>query len=149
MREGIWFIVTLVTHSSGWAARGWAELFTTSASIRWIRPDYMYPDESSQGLVYCLRSQNMFGWYMKCLDCVLTCNYLMNYFTLAYPICCLVVLCVALLSCDDHQFNWWEQMGEVLAVNMGTVTPLLSHLGWIFYFELSFRATAYVFGGPL
>jgi len=41
---------------------------------------------------------------MKCLDCVLTYNYLMNCFTLAYPVCCLVVLYVALLFRDDHQF---------------------------------------------
>jgi len=36
---------------------------------------------------------------------------------LAYPVYCMVVLYVALLSCDDHQCNWWEQMGEVLVVS--------------------------------
>jgi len=40
-------------------------------------------------------------------------------------------------------------MGEVLAVNKGMVTPLLSHLGWIFIFELSFGAMAHAFGCPL
>jgi len=44
---------------------------------------------------------------------------------------------VAVLSCDDHQLGWWEQMGEVLVVNKGMATPLLSHLGWISRFFLS------------
>jgi len=37
---------------------------------------------------------------------------------LAYPFCCMVVLYVAVLSCDDHQLGWWEQLGEVLMVNV-------------------------------
>jgi len=53
---------------------------------------------------------------------------------LAYPFCCMVVLYVAVLPCDDHQLGWWEQMGEVLVVNKGMAIPLLSHLGWILYF---------------
>ena len=113
-------------------ARGWAEVFTTSASIRWIRPDYMYPDESSQSLVYCLRSQNMFGWYIKCLDCVMACCYLMNYFTLAYLVCLSGCLVCGSSLLRWSSIYWWEQMREVLAVNRRTVTPLLSHLGWIF-----------------
>ena len=36
---------------------------------------------------------------------------------LAYPVYCMVILYVVLLSCDDHQFNWWEQMGEVPEVS--------------------------------
>jgi len=35
------------------------------------------------------------------------------------------------------------------AVNKGTVTPLLSHFGWIFFSELSFGAMAHGFGCPL
>jgi len=51
----------------------------------------------------------------------------------------MVVLYVALLSCDDHQFNWWEQMGEVLTVNKEMAIPLLSHLDWtLFFFFLGF-----------
>jgi len=68
--------------------------------------------------------------------------------TLAYPVYCMVVLYVALLSCDDHQFNWWEQMGEVPAVSKEMEISLLSHLGWTLCFFSSwvfFRATAHVF----
>jgi len=43
---------------------------------------------------------------------------------LAYPIYCMVVLYVVLLFCDDHQFGWWEQMGEVPAVSKEMATPL-------------------------
>jgi len=56
---------------------------------------------------------------------------------LAYPFCCMVVMYVVVLSCDDHQLGWWEQMGEVLVFNKGMATPLLSHLGWISHFFLS------------
>jgi len=35
-------------------------------------------------------------------------------------------------------------MREVLAINMGTVTSLLSRLGWIPLSEFSFRAMAHV-----
>jgi len=39
-----------------------------------------------------------------------------------------VLLYVVVLSCDDHQFDWWEQMGEILVANKGMVILLLSHL---------------------
>jgi len=45
------------------------------------------------------------------------------------PVCCMVVLYVALLSCDDHQFNWGEQMDEVPAVSKEMAILLLCHLG--------------------
>jgi len=64
---------------------------------------------------------------------------------LAYPVYCMVVLYVILLSGDDHQFNWWEQMGEV---SKEMEIPLLSHLGWTLCFCVSwvfFRATAHIF----
>jgi len=35
---------------------------------------------------------------------------------LAYPFYCMDVLFMATLSRDDHQCDWWEQMGEVLVV---------------------------------
>jgi len=66
---------------------------------------------------------------------------------LAYPVCSMVVLYVALLSCDDHQFNWWEQMGEVPTVSKEMAIPLLSYLGWtlcLFSSWVSFRAMAHV-----
>jgi len=66
---------------------------------------------------------------------------------LAYPVCCMVVLYVAILSCDDHQFNWWEQMSEVPAVSKEMAISLLSHLGWTLCFFSSwvfFRATTHV-----
>jgi len=44
---------------------------------------------------------------------------------LTYPFCCMVVLYVATLSCDDHQCDWWEQMGEVLVVRKEMAIPLL------------------------
>ena len=128
----------------GWAARGWAEVSTTSASIRWIRPSYTYPDESSRVVVYrwevitflvvvwTLNDGNIFDCMMRIL------------LALAYPVCCMVVLYVVVLSCDDHQFDWWEQMGEVLVVSKDMVIPLLSHLGWIYLLHDFFRAMAHV-----
>ena len=50
--------------SLGVSSSGWAEVSTTSASIRWIRPGYIYSDESSRVLVYCLESHNMLSWYV-------------------------------------------------------------------------------------
>jgi len=54
------------------------------------------------------------------IDCMM--NMLL---ALAYPFCCMVVLYVAVLPCDDHQFNWWEHMGEVPAINKEMAIPLL------------------------
>jgi len=56
---------------------------------------------------------------------------------LAYPFCCMVVMYVTVLSCDDHRLGWWEQMGEVLVVNKGMVIQPLSRLDWILYFSSS------------
>jgi len=53
---------------------------------------------------------------------------------------CLVCGCS---PCDDHQFNWWDQTGEVLMVNKGMVISPLSHLGWS-SLHIFFRAKAYV-----
>jgi len=72
--------------------------------------------------VWILNGENIFDCMMRVL------------LALTYPVCCMVVLYVTILSCDDHQFNWWEQMGEVPAVNKGMTIPQLSHLGWTLYF---------------
>jgi len=47
------------------AARGWAEVSTTSASIRWIWPSYTYLDELSQVVVYWMKSHYMLGCGMS------------------------------------------------------------------------------------
>jgi len=104
----------------------------------------MYPNESGQSLVCCLGNQNMFGWYIKCLDYGIACDYLMNCFILAYPICLSGCLVSGSSLLWWSSIYWWEQMWEVLAVNRGTVTPLLNHLGWILFFGFSFRATTHV-----
>jgi len=44
-------------------------------------------------VVWILDGESIFDCMMKML------------LALAYPVCCMVVLYVALLSCDDHQFN--------------------------------------------
>jgi len=72
-------------------------------------------------------------------DCMMN-----NLLALAYPAYCIVVLYVAVLSCDDHQLDWWEQMGEVLVVNKEMVIPLLSHLGWSYFIRVFFRTMAHV-----
>jgi len=50
---------------------------------------------------------------------------------LAYPVYCMVVLYVVLLSCDDHQFNLWEQMGEVPEVSKEVEILLHSPCGLV------------------
>ena len=126
-----------------WATQGRAGLSTTSASIRWIRLSYTYPDVSSRVVVYWMKSHDMLGcdmdmgwWYCIWL-------YDENVLALAYPVYCMIVLYVVLLSCDGHQFDWWEQIGEVLVANKGMVIPLLSHLGWSFL-HVFFRVMALV-----
>jgi len=56
-------------------------------------------------VVWTLDGEAIFNCMMKML------------LALAYHAYCMVVLYVALLSCDDHQCNWWEQMGKVLVVS--------------------------------
>ena len=86
-------------------------------------------------VVWILDGESIFDCMMKIL------------LALAYPVCCMVVLYVVLLSCDDHQFDWWEQMDEVPAVSKKMTIPLLSHLGWTLCFFstwIFFRATTHV-----
>jgi len=72
-------------------------------------------------VAWILNGEIMFDYMMKML------------LALAYPVYCMVVLYVALLSCDDHQCNWWEQMGEVLVISKEVEIPLLSHRSWILF----------------
>ena len=85
----------------------------------------------------------MFGCYVDEIMRIYLIACWICWLALAYPFCCMVVMYVAVLSCDDHQLGWWEQMGEVLMVNKRMVIPLLSHLGWSFLCVL-FRAMAHV-----
>jgi len=96
---GNWFIVTLVTHSSGWA-----EVSTTSASIRWIRPGYMYLDESSRVLVYWFEGHNMLGWsvYIGLWKYIWLHDEI--FLALAYPLLVWLPCMLFFYLCDDHQF---------------------------------------------
>jgi len=126
---GNWFIVTLVTlvtHSSGVSSSGWAEVSTTSASIRWIRPDYMYPDESIWVLVYWLGGHNMLGWCMYIGLWKYIWLHDKIFLAIAYPFTCLIALYVVLLPLRWSSIYWWEQMREVLEVNREGMVPLHS-----------------------
>ena len=137
-----WFIatlVTLVTHSSG-VSRG-----IHHKCEHPLNPTKLYVFgwvESSRSVL--IESHNMLGWCMDIewrnyiFDCMIK-----MLLALAYPVCCMVVLYMAIVSCDDHQFNWWEQMGEVPAVSKEMAILLPSHLGWI-CLHVFFRAKAYV-----
>jgi len=100
---GDWFIITLVTHGSGVSSSGWAEVSTTSASIRWIRPGYMYPDESSRVLVYWLESHNLLGWCMHIGLWKYIWLHDKIFLALAYPYFWLPCM-LFFYPCDDHQF---------------------------------------------
>ena len=126
----------------------------TSASIRWIRPSYTYPDESSRVVVYWMKSHNMFGCYVNGMMRIYLIACWICWLALAYPFRYMFVLYVAVFPCDDHQLGWWEQLGVVLMVNKRMGIPQLSHLGWsflVFYLGLwpmylfpYFYATFYV-----
>jgi len=86
----------------------WFIISTTSASIRWIWPSYTYPNESNRVVVYWMESHNMFGCYMDMRWWKYIWLYDEYVLALAYPFCCMVVLYVVVLPCDDHQLGWWE-----------------------------------------
>jgi len=90
-----------------------------------------------------MKSHNMFGCYVDEMMKIYLIACWICWLALAYPFRCMVVMYVAVLSCDDHRLGWWEQMGEVLVVNKGMVSPLLSHLGWS-YLHVFFRSMAHV-----
>ena len=125
-----WFIVTLVTHSSGgWAVRGWAEVSTTSASIRWIWPDYMYPDESSRVLVYWLKGHNLLGWCMYIGLWKYICLHDKTNFGFSLPFCCLlyVLWCGFFFLLQWSSTCWCEQRWE-LPLIIGVMEVLLHSL---------------------
>jgi len=140
----IWFIGTLVTHSSEMSSS------ESSRDIHHKRKHPLNPTklyvsgwvESSRSVLN--ESHNTFGWLYEYGMMNIYFNCMMNMLlALAYPFCCVVVMYVAVLSCYDHRLGWWELMGEVLMVNKQMVIPLLSHLGWSFLCVL-FRAMAHV-----
>jgi len=71
--------------------------------------------------VWTLDGEIMFNCMMKML------------LALAYPFCCLLyVLWCGFFCCDDHQFDWWEQMGEVPEVSKEMEIPLHSPGGLVY-----------------
>jgi len=143
----IWFIVTLVTHSS---------VMSSSGSSRGIHhkckhplnPTKLYVSgwvESSRVVVYWMKSHNMLGCYMDIEWWNMSDYMVIMLLALAYPVYYMVVLYVTLLSCDDHQFNWWEQMGEVPGVSKGVEILLHSPcVDWLFSCMSSFRVATHV-----
>ena len=83
----------------------------------------------SRVVVYWMKSHNMFGCYVDEMMKIYLIACWICWLALAYPFCCNVVMYVAVLSCDDHQLGWWEQMGEVHVASKGTMIQQLSHLG--------------------
>jgi len=79
----------------------------------------------------------MFGCYVDEMMKIYLIACWICWLALAYPFCCMVVMYVAVLSCDDHQLGWWEQMGEVLVVSKGMAIRQLSHLGWSLLLTIS------------
>ena len=133
-----WSIVTLVTHSSG-VSRG-----IHHKCKHPLNPTKLYISgwvESSRSVL--IKSQNMLGWCLDIewweiyLDCMIK-----MLLALAYLVYCMVVLYVVLLSCNDHQFNWWEQMGEVPEVNKEMEIPPHSPRGLVYIFCMSSSTTA-------
>ena len=127
----------IVTHSSGRA-----EVSTTSASIRWIRPSYMYPDESSRVVVYCLMSHNMLGW----IECMILWNYigLDGWNILCFSLPYFYLLCVLLCGtffCDDHQLVDVSRCEEHPRTTGRWWFRCMICMGWILVF---FRALSHV-----
>jgi len=116
---------------------------TTSASIRWIRPDYMYLDESSRVLVYWLEGHNLLGWcmyiglwkYIWLHDKTNFGSSLPFYFLLY------VLWCGFLLQWSS--ICWCEQRWELPVIIKVMEVPLHSLLGLdLGLLGLSFRAMA-------
>ena len=129
----------------GWAARGWVEVSTTSASIRWIRPNYMYPDESSRVLVYYLEIHNMLSWYVYmelwiyifgCMDEI--------FCALAYPTFVVVCSAVWYSLLRWSSTCWCEQMRGTPVGNMKVIV-LLHSINWTLFLDrLFFRTMTHV-----
>jgi len=136
----IWLIVTLVTHSSGVSSSGVSRGIHHKCKHP-LNPTKLYVSgwvKSSRSVL--IESHNMLGWCLDIewweiyLDCMIK-----MLLALAYPVYCMVVLYVVLLSCDDYQFNWWEQMGEVPEVSKEMEIP--PRLVYIFCMSSSRAAT--------
>jgi len=86
--------------SSSGVSRG----ITTSASLRWIQPGYMYPDESSRVLVYWFEGHNMLGWsvYIGLWKYIWLHDEI--FLALAYPLLVWLPCMLFFYLCDDHQF---------------------------------------------
>jgi len=64
-----------------------------------------------------------------------------SYFSLPFLLVVCSV-CVIFSLCDDYQIYWWEQIRELLVVNMET---LLHSFGLDSAFQVSFKTVAHVF----
>ena len=118
----------IVTHSSRVSISGRARNSTTSASIRWIRLNYTYLDESCRVLVYCLGGHYMLRWRMY--NWLWKCIWLHDkniFLALAYPsvVCCMFRMC-DFLFLRWSSIYWWEQMRETSVVNREVMVPLRS-----------------------
>jgi len=139
----IWFIVTLVTHSSGMSSSEMSRGIHHKCRHP-LNPTKLYVSgwvESSRVVVYWMKSHNMRGCYIDMGWWKYIWLYDEYVVGSSLPVLfhgCIVCGCS---SCDDHQFDWWEQMGEVLVVNKGMTSPLLSHLDWSYFIHDFFRAT--------
>jgi len=109
----------------------------------------MYPDESSQSLVYCLRSHNMFGCYIL-FGCEMACDCLMNCFYSSLPYLLVWLSCVWFFSfCDDHQFIDVSRCERFSRLIGKWWLGCLGRLDWILLSGFSFRATTHVLATPL
>jgi len=128
---GDWIIVTLVTHSSGVSSsrvsRGIHHKCKHSLNTTRLYVSGWVELESN---VLSEKSEHVWMIY-KMLGLCNACDYLMNYFTLAYPVACLIVLYVVLLLLRWSSTCWCEQMQEALEVNTEGMIPLRSLPGLI------------------
>jgi len=60
------------------------------------------------------------------------------------PFACLIVLCVVLLFCDDHQFIDVSRSERFSRSTGERWLRYVARLGWILIYDLSFRATAHI-----
>jgi len=123
--RGIWFIATRVTLSSG-VSRG----ITTSASIRWIRPSYTYPDESSRVVVYCFKGRNMLVWRMY--DGLWICFWLHWWCDFMHKLTLLLLLCAPAVWYSYLRWSstcWCEQRRGTPVDNREMVISLHSPRG--------------------
>jgi len=131
---GDWIIVTLVTHvthssrvSSLGVSRGIHQKCKHLLNLTILYVSGWVESESS---VLSEKSEHVWMIY-KMLGLCNACDYLMNCFTLAYHVACLIVLYVVLLLLRWSSTCWCEQMREALEVNREGMIPLRSLPGLI------------------